>query len=208
MDKATLYEIVGYMGSALVVTALTMKSFRKLRIFSLLGSVAFGVYGALIGSVPIVLTNIAIMGINSFYLWKAGDDHSYYSILEVDPDSDYANEFLSFHRESIHEFQPDFDGTLEGADFICFILRDMVPAGLVVGYECEPGVLTIVLDYATPQFRDNRLGRHFYGPSRRLLVEKGYPTVRTTAQTAAHRAYIERMGFAKVGDTYERSLVS
>ncbi|VAV94808.1 hypothetical protein MNBD_ACTINO02-2280 [hydrothermal vent metagenome] len=207
MDKATLYELIGYFASALVVTALTMTSYRKLRIFSLLGSVTFGIYGLLIGSVPIILTNIAIMAINTFYLWKAATDHSYYSILEVEPDSDYANRFLEFHKQSIKESQPDFDGSLKDADFICFILRDMVPAGLVVGRECEPGVLTIVLDYATPEFRDNRLGQHFFGPSRQSLVEKGYRTVRTTALTKAHEAYVERMGFKKVGDVYERSLV-
>jgi hypothetical protein len=31
--------------------------------------------------------------------------------------------------------------------------------------------------------------------------------VRTTALTKAHEAYVERMGFKKVGDVYERSLV-
>ncbi len=207
MDKATVYELIGYFASALVVTALTMTSYRKLRIFSLLGSITFGIYGLLIGSVPIILTNVAIMAINSFYLWKAATDHSYYSILEVDPKSDYLAKFLEFHRESIEESQPDFDGSVEDTDFVCFILRDMVPAGLVIGRECEPGVLTIVLDYATPEFRDNRLGQHFFGPSRQLLVDRGYRTVRTTALTKAHEAYIKRMGFTEAGDVYERSLV-
>ena len=56
--------LVGYLASALVVISLTMTSVVRLRIISLLGSIAFVVYGLLIDSAPVVVTNAAIMVIN------------------------------------------------------------------------------------------------------------------------------------------------
>ena len=54
-------ELVGYAASALVVASLAMTSVVRLRAISLIGSVTFVVYGVLIGSVPIVVTNAAIV---------------------------------------------------------------------------------------------------------------------------------------------------
>ncbi len=51
-------ELIGYVASALVVTSLAMTSVVRLRTISLAGSVTFVVYGLLIGSVPIVITNV------------------------------------------------------------------------------------------------------------------------------------------------------
>jgi hypothetical protein len=61
-------EVVGYVASALVVLSLAMTSVVRLRMISLVGSVAFVVYGVLIESVPIVLTNVAIAALNLWFL--------------------------------------------------------------------------------------------------------------------------------------------
>ena len=53
-------ELVGYVASALVVASLAMTSVVRLRTISLAGSVTFVVYGVLIGSVPIIITNASI----------------------------------------------------------------------------------------------------------------------------------------------------
>ncbi|NQV06152.1 YgjV family protein, partial [bacterium] len=57
MSAATAYEILGYAASALVVLSLAMRSILRLRIIGLVGSVAFMVYGILIGSYPVAITN-------------------------------------------------------------------------------------------------------------------------------------------------------
>jgi hypothetical protein len=66
-----MIEAVGYLGSALVITSLLMTRILRLRVISLMGSTAFLIYGLLIGSVPIVITNVVIMGINTTFLWRA-----------------------------------------------------------------------------------------------------------------------------------------
>ena len=49
-------ELVGYLASALVVASLAMTNVVRLRTISPIGSVIFVVYGALLGSIPIILT--------------------------------------------------------------------------------------------------------------------------------------------------------
>ena len=61
-------ELVGYLASALVVTSLAMTSVVRLRMISLAGSITFTVYGALIGSVPIIITNSSIACLNVWFL--------------------------------------------------------------------------------------------------------------------------------------------
>ncbi len=50
-------ELVGYIASALVVASLAMTSVVRLRMVSLVGSLVFVIYGALLPSIPIILTN-------------------------------------------------------------------------------------------------------------------------------------------------------
>ena len=61
-------ELIGYVASALVVVSLAMTSVVRLRAISLVGSVAFVVYGVLIESVPIMVTNVAIAALNVWFL--------------------------------------------------------------------------------------------------------------------------------------------
>lgn len=70
-DFFTLTEIVGYTASLLVLVSFLMKNVRKLRIINTIGCTVFIIYGILLGwSIPIILTNGAIVLINGYYLVK------------------------------------------------------------------------------------------------------------------------------------------
>ena len=47
MDTATIYEIIGYVGSALVLVSFLMASVVKLRLFNLIGSIIFVIFAFL-----------------------------------------------------------------------------------------------------------------------------------------------------------------
>jgi hypothetical protein len=65
-------EVVGYIGSLLVVVSFLMKDIQKLRIGSIIGSATFIVYGVLIDfSIPIIFTNACILLINLYHLVKS-----------------------------------------------------------------------------------------------------------------------------------------
>lgn len=68
MDFSTT-EIVGYIGSLMVLVSFLMKDIKTLRFVNSIGCALFIVYGILLGfSIPIILTNAAILVINAYSL--------------------------------------------------------------------------------------------------------------------------------------------
>lgn len=65
-------DIIGYIASAVVLISFIMKDIKTLRIINSIGCVLFVAYGILLGfSLPIIITNVAIVAINIYYLFKA-----------------------------------------------------------------------------------------------------------------------------------------
>ncbi len=65
-------EIIGYLASFIVLISFLMKEIKILRVINTIGCVMFVAYGILLHfSFPIILTNVAIVGINIYYLMKA-----------------------------------------------------------------------------------------------------------------------------------------
>ncbi len=64
-----LTEIIGYAASLFVLLSFFNKDLRKLRIVNSVGCGLFVAYGIMLGSIPIVLTNVAILCVNGYYLF-------------------------------------------------------------------------------------------------------------------------------------------
>lgn len=62
-------EIIGYVGSALLLFSMMMKNMSTLRWINVLGCLAFIVYGSILVAVPIIITNAAILIVNLYYLF-------------------------------------------------------------------------------------------------------------------------------------------
>ena len=202
-----MIEAIGYLGSALVVTSLMMTRILRLRVISLMGSTAFLAYGVLIGSVPIMITNIVIMIINITYLWRATQIKEWFSLLEVRPESRYLEEFLQFHHEDILVHQPDWNGEIAPSDLTVLVLRDMQPAMAIVGAAGDDS-MELRLDYAIPRFRDYRMGSFLYGSNANFFVDRNITTITASGQTKQHVRYLRKMGFVETEPgRYERSLV-
>jgi len=63
-----LTEWVGYLAMTVLLISFTMKNVTKLRIINSVGCFFFVIYGLLISQYPIVITNVAIILINFYYL--------------------------------------------------------------------------------------------------------------------------------------------
>ena len=63
-------EGIGYIGTALTISATAMSTMIPLRIISLCASCAVITYGILIGSMPVVLTELIQMPFNAYRLWQ------------------------------------------------------------------------------------------------------------------------------------------
>ena len=64
-------EIIGYLACVGVVVSFLMKEIKILRMLNTIGCMLFVVYGILLHySLPIIITNAAIISVNIYYLLK------------------------------------------------------------------------------------------------------------------------------------------
>ena len=64
-----LVEWVGYAASIFIVLSLTMTNIVRLRIINTIGCILFVIYGVVVGALPVVLSNAAIVLINLYNLY-------------------------------------------------------------------------------------------------------------------------------------------
>ncbi len=69
----TLTEWIGYAASLGVLVSFLMKDIKVLRIVNSVGCALFVAYGFMLGSIPIIVTNVAILIVNAYYLLKKED---------------------------------------------------------------------------------------------------------------------------------------
>ena len=65
-----LIEWVGYLASIVIAISLIMSDIVKLRIINTVGCILFVIYGIAVGAYPVAFTNLLIVFINSYYLYK------------------------------------------------------------------------------------------------------------------------------------------
>jgi hypothetical protein len=193
-------ELIGYLASALVVASLAMTSVVKLRLISLLGSAAFLVYGALIGSVPLLIANSAIVVLNIWFLRKELAPTIDLGVSWIRPDSPFLNDFLDYHMDDIRRFQPDFEMP-DDNNFTLVLTRDGLPAGAVVGRR-RGEVLELSLDYVVKAYRDSRLGHWLFGAGAGVFRTEGFRRIESAPGTELHESYLVGMGFRRTGDRY------
>lgn len=190
-------EILGYAASAIVVTSLTMSSVVRLRLLSLCGSATFFVYGLLIESAPIMITNISIATINVWFLTKefrkGGVD---LGVSRIRADSPFLLDFITFHASDIGRFQPDFAMPVGDHVVALLLTRDSLPAGALIGRQ-DGDVLRVDLDYVLAAYRDSRLGDWLYSDQSKVFRALGINELRADVTTDAHVRYLERMGFQR-----------
>jgi hypothetical protein len=200
-------ELIGYAASVLVAVSLMMSSILRLRLINLAGAALFAAYGALIGSTPVAIVNVFIVGVNLFYLARIYGTKEYFRILEVRPESAYLRHFLEFNRADIARFLPEFSLPATQPAIAFFILRDVVPAGVLLGEPRADGSLLIQVDYVLPGYRDFKIGDFLFRQQAGFFAEKGIRRLVARASTRRHADYLRRMGFDARDDYGDRCYV-
>lgn len=197
-----MIEMVGYLGSALVVVSMLMSSVVKLRVINTIGSGVFTVYALMIHSYPTALMNAALIAINVYNLIKLNRRDQSYNLVKGAQGEGILRYLLDYYQEDIRTYFPDFsvDCRTDRAYIVCC---NGNPAGVLLGTESGEGTLRVLLDYSTPAYRDCSIGAYLYsklpaeGVHTLLFVEKG---------SQAHRAYLEKMGFVQKDGVYIKNL--
>ena len=198
-------ELIGYAASALVVVSLAMTSVVRLRAISLVGSVAFVVYGAMISSVPIMATNVAIAALNLWFLRRELGGKRNLGALVVPVDDPFLVDFLSYHLGDIHRFQPDFRIDATDSSLALLLMRDGFPAGALIGTQADDE-LVVQLDHVIKPYRDSQISSWLYGRGSSVFRRLGIERISTAVGTDAHNQYLTRNGFVRAGDRYVLSL--
>jgi GNAT superfamily N-acetyltransferase len=198
MSEQMMLELLGYVASILVAISLTMRSILRLRVINLVGAVTFAIYGWLIGAIPVAAVNLFIVGINIFYLREMLRGREFFRLLEITGPSEYVRLFLDHYGNEIRRFTPDAAGH-DGAEVSVMILRDLVPAGLLMG-DVDGSTLRVKVDFVIPQFRDFKVGRYLYEERADFFRRRGIREIESPRGSREHEKYLRRMGFEPVGD--------
>lgn len=202
-----IYEIIGYVASALVAISLSMSSLIRLRWINLVGSTVFSIYGFLIHALPVGFMNGYIALMNIYYLVKIYRNQDDFRVLSYDNKTQYLDYFFKFYEKEIKNFNPEYNFQIEKNDKILVILRNMVPAGIVVG-NCENNIFNLKLDFVIPQYRDFKIGDYIYHHKNSFLLNSDIKSVIANTRNKKQAMYYQKMGFAENNGKFALTLSS
>ncbi len=205
MDTAILIEIVGYIGSALVVVAMLMTSVKKLRVVNCIGSAIFTIYALIIHSYPTAILNGTLVVINIYKLIELARKEKHFQLIKVKAGEGMVEYLLEHYSSDIRKYFPSLAVELsEDCDQAYIVTCDTVPAGLFLGNETDDGEVRILIDYATPAYRDTSVGKFLYS----RLPEFGIHTLIFSSKSFGHEEYMKKMGFVKTDRGFVKGLLT
>ena len=193
-------EVIGYIGSALVVVSMLMTSVMKLRVINMIGSLIFAGYALIIKSYPTALMNIALVIINIVNMKKLLSNSNTYSLVETTSDDSFVKTYLNKYNEDIKKFFPDYKGINQN-DKVYLIMNEDQLAGITAGKK-DGNIFYIDLDYSTPVYRDCSAGEFLFSE----LKKEGFAKAVFNNPSQDHLSYLKKMGFVKSGNDYIKTL--
>jgi hypothetical protein len=191
-----LIHVIGYIGSALILISLMMSSIVRLRIINFFGASVFSIYGFIIGAYPVGILNGFIVLVDIYYLSEIliKKKEEYFHVLEVKTNSDYLRYFLNHYKNDIKKFIPSFSFIPCATCHVMFLLRNTVPAGLVISEYTDDDSIHVRLDYAIPGYRDFKMGKYVFNE---IFKQRKIKKIYSDPGSEKHNRYLIKMGFAK-----------
>ena len=197
MNTSMMIELVGYLGSALVVVSMLMSSVVKLRLINTVGGILFTAYAVIIRSYPTAIMNFCLILINIYSLMKLLKSSKAYDVTEAGSEESMVSYFLRYYQDDIKIYFPAFrwDSALYDAVYVTYC--NAKPAGLMLGRR-NGAEIEISLEYTTPEYRDCSAGRYLY----ERLKEQGICKLKFREQAEKHEGYLQKMGYSKADGAY------
>lgn len=197
-------ELLGYVASALVVLSLAMSSVVRLRVVSAIGAITMTAYGWLLGSMPVVVTNVAVTLVNVWYLSRELGGARDLRVIVVPGTDPYLRDLVQVYRRDIEKNWGTAAAEIRRDDFAAIVTRDGVPRGLVVG-SADGDVLNLRFDYVVPEHRDSGIGAWLYTRGAATFRKAGFRRVESP-HTSRKDRYLSSVGFTRSGDRLVRAL--
>ena len=196
----SLLDLVGWIGSAILVWSLLQTRIVRLRVINLVGCVILIVFNTLAGVWPMMGLNVGLAVINVYHLRKlllSRHHPAQYTVLPADPGEEYLRYLLRVHAADIAAVNPSFSAESTPFERGFLILHEDETVGLVLLHDAGDGLAQIALDYVTPRYRDFTPGEFVFLRSG-LLADQGFLRVETmpgAVDVADAATYYRRLGF-------------
>ena len=196
-----MLEVIGWLGSALVIVSLTQARVLRFRVLNLAGAALAVVYNVALAIWPFAVMNAIIAVIDIYWLRRLVSerhDSSAYSVIEVGAHDAYLGHVLDVHLSDIRAFQPSYalpsDDDGGGQRWAFLVQREAETVGAVVVRDAGDGSAVVELDYVTPRFRDFTPGEFVYEHSG-VFAAHGLRELVADPELATQTAYLHRVGF-------------
>ena len=197
MSKEMIIEMVGYLGSLLVLVSFIMTSVFKLRIVNSIGSLIFMIYALIIHSYPTAIMNFCLVLINVHFLWKMSHGEKQFELVEADPDDSFVQYFLNKYHGDICKFFPEQDFSFPKDAKAYLVTHEGRPVGMTIGKQ-DGDKMELLLDYSIEAYRDFSIGAFLFDQ----LAKKDIHTITYAGPDEQHREYLQKMGFVKEDGIY------
>lgn len=193
-------EVIGWVGSAVLVLSLAQARVLRFRLLNLVASVVLAGYNAALGVWPMVAMNSVIAVLDAYHvvrLLRSRDDEATYEVVRVGSDDEYLAHVLRAHAADIDEHNPGFAAGREAADgrSAFLVVRETETVGVVLVRDEGEGEGRVELDYVLPRFRDFSVGKFVYRHGGRLTGQ-GLRRLVADTRMPDQDHYFPRVGFA------------
>lgn len=125
------FEIIGYIGTALVILSMTMTSVRRLRAINVIGSAFSTAYAIFGGAWPIVIMNLTLSAINIYHLIR-GREEGREDLVAVRATDAALLHFLAANKRALARQCPELNARITESDGAYILYK----AGAMVGVLC------------------------------------------------------------------------
>jgi hypothetical protein len=202
-------EVLGWVGSALLVYSVLQTRILRLRLFNGVASALLVIFNAAIAVWPMVALNVTLTAINVFYivrLLRGRHDSRTFDVVEISPKEAYLKHLLHEFDADIQYFNPGFSGDdAARTDLGFLILTGPETVGLVLARNAGDGSAQVDLDYVVPRYQGFTLGEFVYRPGGPLAT-RGYRRVIAPPRMQNAGDYLTDVGFRPEGDAMVRDL--
>lgn len=188
---------LGYLASLLLALGLMVNNDFKFRWLNTGGNIAFIIYGAVIGAVPVILTNCLLLSINVVFLYRIYNRQEHFELLEFSSGGILVDRFLSFYQKDIARYFPNFRREQMEGNLNFVVLRDLVIANIFSARTDAEGRAEVILNYTVPKYRDFKVGSFIFDTEKEFLLSKQVNKVfYRQVDNKQHRKFLKISGFS------------
>lgn len=198
-----MWEIIGWIGSAIVVVSMLQQRITRLRLVNLVGCLVSVAYAVAIAAWPLAGLNIVLAGIQIFNLiklWRTRHDTAAYQAVQARPTDEIVRILIERHAAEIARHFPGFRGPEHSSRAFLVLSGDTIVTIVLASQTGD--IAELDLDYAIPAYQDFTPGEFVYRRSS-VWADAGVRLLRTAS---GGPDYYPQIGFQPVGDHYELDL--